>query len=222
MLNWTMKRLFAFIIAFLLGFGLFVPAAFAYTYTGKNAADYAHKWSSNTETLRNPNYKYWKQDCANFVSQSLRAGGMPNDYSGGWVWGYSRHWYGDTNTASWSAALNLVQYLDGSNRGWIESYAHNMKARYTSAYYGDVYAYEWGDDDGKMDHVAVASGWGTFANYYDSAKDKNYRSVTEGYGDYMSQHTTDRDYAPWNWGYWSQRNLTTRAKMNTWLVHING
>jgi len=95
---------------------------------------YAHKWSSNWDTLRNGDYKHWDNDCTNFVSQSLKAGGMPNDYAGDWVWGYSNHWYGDTDTASWSAALNLVQYLHGSNRGTVESLAHNMNDRYTSAF----------------------------------------------------------------------------------------
>jgi len=72
-----------------------------------------------------------------------------------------------------------------------------------------------------MDHVSLASGWGDFANYYDADHDKTYESVTGGYGDYVSHHTTDRDYAPWNWGYWTQRNVITRSKMLTWVVHIN-
>jgi hypothetical protein len=72
-----------------------------------------------------------------------------------------------------------------------------------------------------LDSSSLASGRGTFANYYDTHAGRNYRSITGGYGDYLSQHTRDRDYSPWNWGYQTQRNLVTRSKMNTWVIHIN-
>ncbi len=216
-----LKRVAVFTIACAAGFAVCAPAAFAYTWNGTNAASYAHKWSSNTSTLRNGDYDKFSNDCANFVSQSLRAGGMPNDTSGGNVWSYNSHWYGDTHTTSWTVALDLVNYLKGSGRGTVDSLSHNMTDRYTSARKGDVYAYEWGDDDGHLDHVSLSSGWGDFADYYDSGKAKNYRSVTGGLGDYMSQHTHDRDYAPWNWGYWTERDVTTRSKMLTWVVHVS-
>jgi hypothetical protein len=144
-----------------------------------------------------------------------------DDLSGTYIWDYTSHWYGDTYTRSWTVAVDLVRYLDGSGRGTVESMTHNMGNQYTSAARGDVYAYEWGDDDGHLDHVSVASGWGTFADYYDSTARKNYRDITNGSGDYMSQHTRDRDYSPWNWGYQTQRDAVTRAKMLTWIIHVN-
>ena len=204
-----------------LGFGAVLPAAMAYSWDGSDAAAYGHKWASNSEKLRNDDDKSFGNDCTNFVSQALLAGGLPKDASGAYVWTYNDHWYGDSYTDSWVNAVDLVTYLTESGHGAIESLSHSMAAKYTSALKGDVFVYEWGDDDGHADHVSLASGWGQFADYDDADQDKNYRSVTGGSGDYISQHTHDRDYSPWNWGYWTESNVAKRSKMLTWVVHVH-
>jgi hypothetical protein len=211
-----LKRIVIFCVGIALGMATFLPAAHAFTYSISDARNYAHKWSSNYEKLRNDNYKQYEQDCANFVSQVLRAGGMPDDESGDYKWYYNTNGFlWDTHSDSWSIARHLATYLDRSGRGTVVSMAHDMDNKYTPALAGDVYAYEWGDDDGHLDHVSASSGYGDFANT------DGYEGMTGGYGDYMSQHTTDRDYAPWNYGFWKQQNAITRAKMNTWLIKVN-
>ena len=173
-----------------LGFGAVLPAAMAYSWDGSDAAAYGHKWASNSEKLRNDDDKSFGNDCTNFVSQALLAGGLPKDASGAYVWTYNDHWYGDSYTDSWVNAVDLVTYLTKSGHGAIESLSHSMAAKYTSALKGDVFVYEWGDDDG-------------------------------GSGDYISQHTHDRDHSPWNWGYWTESNVAKRSKMLTWVVHVH-
>jgi hypothetical protein len=198
---------------------LFMDSAYGYTYNRDGAAAYAHQWSSNTDTgLSNTAYQYYgDNDCANFASQVLyQGGGLPMQYSGNYLWwnDFSTH----TNTASWSVAQLLKQNLVGSVRAAV--YRPGMTDKYTSAGRGDVYVYEWGDDDGEWDNESVSSGFGSFANFVDPSSGKNYRSVLSGVGDYMSQHTRHRDYAPWNWGFWIQADPIKRAKMDTIILHI--
>lgn len=213
------RRTVTVLTAMLIGFGATTGVAFGYTFDRAAAAAYAHKWSSNTETLRNGAYKKYDSDCTNFVSQALRAAGMTDDESGAQQWWYHTNGiFPDSNSNTWSVAQELGYYLVNSGRSPWVNYP-DMRARYTPASKGDVYMYEWGDNDG-WDHVSLASGYGDFANYYDSGKKKNYRSITGGYGDYMSQHTHDRDYAPWNWGYWTQSDLDVRSKMRTVVIHV--
>lgn len=212
-------RVTLLLITTTLGFVATAGAAFAYTFDGSAAASYAHRWASNTEKLRNDNYKTFDQDCTNFVSQALRAGGWPDDESGDWKWYYNTNGpFWDTHSDTWTVARRLANYILNSGR-YYNNYWPGMRDRYTPADKGDVYVYEWGDSDG-WDHVSLASGWGDFANYYDSGNNKNYRSVTGGYGDYMSQHTRDRDYAPWNWGYWVESDLDKRSRMKTALLDV--
>jgi hypothetical protein len=62
-----MKRLMHFVI-FLITFQVF-----AQTYNPEEAVKYAQRWCNG----RNPNYNNWNpKDCANFVSQCLKAGGL--------------------------------------------------------------------------------------------------------------------------------------------------
>lgn len=60
-----------------------ITAAATFKYNRVAARDYANKWTNNQsgrhpETY-NPNYPAYENDCANFVSQAMRAGGIPTD-----------------------------------------------------------------------------------------------------------------------------------------------
>ncbi len=191
--------------------------AYAWAYSRADAQGYAHRWASNTDILRNIYYDRYSNDCTNFASQVLRAGGMPFDETGTYVWWFNPYSY--DHTRSWTIANELRMYLDGSNRA-AALLPGSMRDKYSPATPGDVYVYEWGDGDGVWDHVSVSSGFGTFANYYDSANGHNYRDFTNGSGDYMSQHTRDRDYAPWNYGYWIQTDPDIRSRMKTMVLNI--
>ena len=69
-----------------------------------------------------------------------------------------------------------------------------------------------------MSHMSIATGDGSFTDYVSGGV--NYTSITGGKGSYVTQHSTDRDWSPWNWGYWNQHDPTIRANMRTWVVHI--
>ncbi|MGQ0632942.1 MAG: amidase domain-containing protein [Sporichthyaceae bacterium] len=79
----SLRRACTHIALFGASFGIgvfaFAPAAQAYTYDGSRAASFAHDWSANGQALRNPTYNQYSQDCANFASQALVAGLLPQD-----------------------------------------------------------------------------------------------------------------------------------------------
>ena len=53
----------------------------------------------------NPDYRSFSQDCTNFISQALRAGGWPYDH--GAYWGDGNWWYrGTLQTHSWAGTEN--------------------------------------------------------------------------------------------------------------------
>ncbi len=55
----------------------FCPKDVAAIYSGTNAKTYSYTWVSNSQTLRNPDFQNFSQDCANYVSQCLDAGELP-------------------------------------------------------------------------------------------------------------------------------------------------
>lgn len=73
-------------------------------YDRQNAVKYALTYALNP----NPNYIYFNEnDCTNFISQCLRAGGCLNDY-------YESHpWWYENNQASicWAVAHSLYWYI---------------------------------------------------------------------------------------------------------------
>lgn len=84
-------------------------------YSREAAVQYARTYALNP----NPNYRYFKEinntsgDCANFLSQCLRAGGGPMVYSNN-QWWYSKNGNGvsnDTWSVSWAVAHSLYWFL---------------------------------------------------------------------------------------------------------------
>jgi hypothetical protein len=93
-----------------------------------------------------------------------------------------------------------------------------MSAKVSGAQQGDIYMYDWNDGQG-FSHMSLATGDGTFTNYSDSGT--NYLNITGGTGSHMAQHSTDRDWAPWNWGYWTQTDVVKKGGMQTLVIHLN-
>ena len=203
------------LMSFLLGCWVAAPS-YAVTYSRTAIAAYADRYSCNGFECRNSAYRSFAgTDCTNFASQAQFAGGLPKDPSYPYYWFY----YNESDyTATWTVVLSFKSYM-------VDQAAHatilstTMNATYTSASKGDVYMYDWGRGDG-YSHLSISPGFGAFANYYDSAKAMNYRSVTSGSGDWLDQHSTDRYHAPWNWGYWTERDATVRSKMRTVIIHF--
>ena len=113
------------------------------SYNRTNAVNYAKKWANSF----NPAYETLNRsrDCANFVSQCLRAGGGPMEGRGGYAWGTSSRNPNVMNCTnprfSWFNARGLYHYLryNGSNHPvglharpyWIDivSQSKNQKLR---------------------------------------------------------------------------------------------
>jgi hypothetical protein len=164
----------------------------ALAYNGSGAAAYADKWALGSNTL----YPKFSDDCTNFVSQALHAGGGFNfvgststtdDHqwwihptkTGAWVW-----------THSWSVAHDLHTFLIDDVPGGIPegsfSYDNgtNKAPAFTpnSVVTGDVLFYDWGTGQG-ISHDSMQVGWGTDAYGY--------------YGNWVDEHTSDRKHIFW-------------------------
>jgi len=137
-------------------------------------------------------YSYVGGDCANFVSQVLAAGGLPQGYG----WAYSRG-----GTSSWTCSQDLVWHLTGSGAGrrvYRGDFAgallplpDSTRGAIGLLQPGDVIGYESG---GEVAHVAVVVG-------------------IDPYGwPIIASHTADRLYFPWDLG-WDEDTIF-------WFIHI--
>lgn len=157
-------------------------------YNGDSAASYARKWALS----RNSQYKANDSDCANFVSQSLVAGG----YSMTSSWYNKKVGLVMQISDNWGKAKSLVTYL--SNQGWgvrrnIGYSKNNINVFDCSMIEnGDVIVYDW-ENDGVIDHVAIVS-----TDNYPYRIPGSPSSVPTQYGDAISQHTSDRKDVQWH------------------------
>jgi hypothetical protein len=128
-------------------------------------------------------YSYVGGDCANFASQVLAAGGLPQGYG----WAYSRG-----GTSAWTCSQDLIWYLTGSGAGrrlYRGDFAgallplpDSTRGAISLLQPGDIIGYESG---GEVVHVAVVVG-------------------VDPYGwPIIASHTADRLYFPWDLG-WDQ------------------
>ena len=121
----------------------------SYSYYGTSAASYARKYALSPNTA---SYKYYSgEDCTNFISQSIKAGGMPN----------FTEW--KPYTDAWVNAGAFRDYIRQSG-GILMS---TVTDDYAHAFLGDVYHYDYrnkfflNSPDGWMDHTAIVT---AFAN----------------------------------------------------------
>lgn len=142
------------------------------TYRWLDAVNYAHTYAYSY----NPAYTAYLQDCTNFMSQALRAGGWtltsmssstdPN------LWWYDDVYHQNSNT--WSATNWLINFVYSSGRGYALS-------AFTDLYLGDLMWADWAYDglQGYPQHAMMLT--------YKTSND---------YGDIrFTYHTTDRyDY----------------------------
>lgn len=115
-------------------------------YDRLKAVQYADTWWNEY----NPAYQKFENDCTNFISQCLRAGGapvrgMPNRSSGWWYSGKS--W-----SYSWAVAHALKLYLENSKMG--------LRTRLVSSpeelLLGDVICYDF-EGDGRYNHNTIVT-----------------------------------------------------------------
>ncbi|WP_210470551.1 amidase domain-containing protein [Sporosarcina sp. 6E9] len=111
------------------------------------AVRYADKWWDGY----NPAYpKFEVDDCTNYVSQCLRAGGAP-------MWGYPNRetgwWIGGGKwSLSWSTPHSLRWYLAGSKRGMTATQVGSAE----ELDLGDVIVYDF-QNDGRYDHSTIVT-----------------------------------------------------------------
>ena len=136
-------------------------------YNRAAAVSYADNWSATYPSgncPRNgsyPNFGCFStgNDCTNFVSQVMEAGGLPQERSG-FGTSDSENWYHDTNSTSTTFGQNNSWKLASA----LESYAYNRPGRFLHVYDinrlspGDFYLMDLGS--GQPDHARVIVGYG--------------------------------------------------------------
>lgn len=195
--------------------GLLLPSL-ALAYSGSAAANYADEWAKSYNSA----YPAFSDDCTNFVSQSLYAGGMPqvvyydqktglpantsDDYywfiwdltsSGTWVYAFS--WtsapYSRDHWIHYSGQATQIGTAPGTSTASTDGLA-----------VGDVLYYDWGTGEG-ISHAAIQVGYGTDTNVTPNLT-----------GDVVDEHTTNRYHAFWSLRYENSNYLTTTI----YLVHM--
>lgn len=114
-------------------------------YRGWAAAAYARRWWDGA----NPAFpRFADDDCTNFTSQCLLAGGLPMAATGGagagW-WCNAGAW-----SFSWSVAHALVSYMQGAELVAVRD-------RASSLHTGDIIAYDF-TGNGTFDHTTIVVG----------------------------------------------------------------
>jgi hypothetical protein len=190
----TKRRTINLLISMAVTGGAVVAAGPAQAYNGGNAAAYADYWVGNF----NGAYPRFSNDCTNFVSQAVHAGGYPfrnyNADPGGteswWMYNISG---GTWNwSVSWINAPTYYSFLALDYPGGIrEGSAPGSSTNYytpNSVVTGDVLFYDWGQGEG-ISHAAMQVGIGTDPNLYPNQV---------WYGNYVDEHTTNRGHAFWS------------------------
>ena len=119
-------------------------------YNREKAIEYANKWWDSC----NPEFQKFKDDCTNYVSQCLQAGGAPRTYGGeaeGW-WYIRNGRNSDKWSFSWSVAHSLRWYLAKSNKGLTATEVSSPN----QLTFGDVICYDF-DGDGRWQHTTIVS-----------------------------------------------------------------
>jgi Putative amidase domain len=210
------------------GVGVASASPLGYTYNRAAAVAYAHQWSCNgtTDCRNDAYYNLQDEDCTNFVSQALLAGGVTQTKAG---YGYEQWWYDGKEdpwpfgaihrSLSWALVTNLSTQLQATGRA-TGVVLTDMTTKYSGANPagGDIFMYDWGKGEG-YSHLSLSTGREAYYPYTDP-NGISYTSITGGSGDSISQHSTDRDHAPWNWGYWTT-TLEFRAKYKVKLLKMN-
>ena len=128
------------------------------TYSPSAAVNYAYTYWSNYNTA----YRAYDNDCTNFISQAVRAGGWPFDEVGErtandtWYYG-SFTW---TTSYSWAGAHNFNLFFAQSGRGWSAQYFADMLV-------GDLLQADFGPSpDGNISHTMLVTKKDSYGNLY--------------------------------------------------------
>jgi hypothetical protein len=125
--------------------------AFAYNPTA--AVNYALTYWGPYNSNYNSSYREYPNDCTNFISQAMKAGGWVYDDVGDRT--ASNTWYYGTFTAttsySWAGAHNFNTFFAQSGRGWALSHVNDL-------WLGDVLQADFGPTpDGNISHSMIVT-----------------------------------------------------------------
>lgn len=162
-----------------------INVAYASTYNNTNAVNYAEEWALSYNT---PKYQAFSEDCTNFVSQCIRAGGI--EYM----------WYGDrTSYLPWWHILytsSSYSFVNASLLFQHFSFVGNVSSSswVTNVRLGDIiqlastnngYPSNYTD----IFHSRIVVGFGTGPIYPDPNPNGN---------PYCAQHTTNSSWVRWD------------------------
>ena len=142
----------------------------AFQYDRLKAVQYAERWWNEF----NPSYPEFNDDCTNFISQCLHAGGVP-------MWGQperTRGWWinGKSNWSySWTVAHAFMLMLKGAS--WtveVESPGELVM--------GDIICYDF-EGDGRFNHNTIVTGMDGYGNPLVNAHTTNSRMRFWNYED---------------------------------------
>lgn len=115
-----------------------------FQYSRLEAVRYAERWWNDY----NPQYKKFENNCTNFISQCLHAGGAPMtgfpNKNKGW-WYRNKQW-----SLSWSVAHSMRWYLSGENSG-LRAKEVSTPEELTK---GDIICYDF-NGDGRWQHTTI-------------------------------------------------------------------
>ena len=183
-----------------LGVLILSPLSAAFAYNGSAAAQYADQYA-NSYNPAYPSFANSGGDCANFVSQALKAGGiLPRTTgTGDATWFMTKS---GKRSFSWSASwvnaqdnsVFLTKYLPGATV--VGTYVGLQPDQIvpSGASQGDVVLYDW-TNDGVYDHESM---------------------VTTMDGQYVDAHTNNRLHAYWTLAPYNSSWMTTRIT----VIHI--
>jgi hypothetical protein len=177
----------------------------AAAYVPNAAAAYADQYWNHCGTLK---YPCFSNDCTNFVSQAIRAGGYPlhcvgcdtNDDHNWYIQNVNNRippiWqYSD----SWSYAQNLrnILILDVPGGYTAGTYPGTSTLANPAGGKGDVFFYDWDSisETRPIDHASINVGYG-------STDDNKY-------GDFVDSHTNNRHHAFWTLATWNNSKELT-------------
>lgn len=168
-------------------------SALVSTYDTDAVTEYADKYATSYNGAYY-DFSEWG-DCANFTSQSIAAGGMPQVV--GTVYG-TNGWYYKTSSnrsATWTGASQLRTWMANNYGTLVNSPSASQ------VYVGSPVFYDW-EDDASWDHAAICVG------------------INSAGTPIINSHTTDYYHMKWNYGYsytyYSTVQLTSSQEGNSY------
>ncbi|NYG38470.1 amidase domain-containing protein [Janibacter alkaliphilus] len=154
--------------------GVAESAATALGSTREDAASYALRYALSY----NDRYRNFGNDCTNFISQALRAGGFNNRHmlqnkTSTWSWWYDHEWI-DEWSHSWSVANYHYKFHLNTKRGKVSWTSSRALVR------GDLVYADW-RRDGVKDHVWMVTGYTPRGDRRVSGHTADRRNVSVGW-----------------------------------------